>query len=393
MILRKGFRPLFLMILILASAPVLHGEPESPSRMSLVPAFPRLLFDRPVDFQISPDGSGRIFIVEQSGTVRLVRGRAEEAKISLFLDIKDRVDYDENEQGLLGLAFHPDFKTNGYFFVNYNAANPRRTVIARFKALPENPDQADPSSEQVILEIPQPYSNHKGGQLVFGPDGFLYIALGDGGSAGDPQGNGQSLGTLLGKILRIDVNRQEGGRPYAIPADNPFAGNNKGIQPEIYAYGLRNPWRFSFDESGRLWAADVGQDSYEEIDLIEKGKNYGWNIMEGSRCFSPALECRQEGLEMPVVDYDRELGRCVTGGFVYRGSLFPWLKGRYVYADFLSGRIWALQETEPGHFEPEEIARVDLHIASFGVDEDGELYTCMLDGGIFRLEPSAPPLS
>ena len=252
-------------------------------------AFPGLKFNLPLDFQNAGDGSGRVFVVEQSGQIYVIENKPS-IKAELFLDISNRIDNSSNEMGLLGLAFHPDFKDNGSFFVNYT--NSKSTVISKFKIDPSNPNKADPSSEEIILTFPQPYSNHNGGQIAFGPDGYLYIGVGDGGSEGDPQGNGQNCNTLLGKILRIDINKKDPGLNYSIPPDNPFTNNSQGKREEIYAYGLRNPWRFSFDpQSGRLWAADVGQDRVEEIDLINNGKNYGWNIMEGSLCYNPSSGC------------------------------------------------------------------------------------------------------
>ncbi len=348
-------------------------------------AFPRLRFERPVDLQDPGDGSGRLFVVEQAGTIRVFENRPETAEVPVFLDIRSRIDDRGNEQGLLGLAFHPDFRSNGYFYVNYTAAGPDRTVIARYRADPLDPDRADPASARVLLEFAQPYANHNGGQLAFGPDGCLYIAVGDGGSGGDPQGNGQNRATLLGSILRIDVDRPSGGRAYGIPPDNPYAGNGAGFREEIYAYGLRNPWRISFDpETGRLWAADVGQDRYEEIDLIEKGGNYGWNVMEGAHCYGGS-GCDRSGLIPPVWEYGRSQGGSITGGHVYRGPSLPSLQGAYVYADFVSGRIWALRTDGSGEPRNELLADTDLSISSFGVDGHGELYLCAFDGRIYRL--------
>jgi glucose/arabinose dehydrogenase len=305
---------------------------------------------------------------------------------AVFLDIRDRVQSEATEQGLLGLAFHPNFAENGFFYVDYTAGNPLHTVISRYSAPQGNSNQADKNSEQVLLEILQPYDNHNGGQLAFGPDGYLYIAMGDGGGAGDPQGNGQSLSTLLGKILRIDVNSTSGNLAYGIPNDNPFVGNSKGYQEEIYAYGLRNPWRFSFDpETGWLWAADVGQNRVEEVDIIEKGENYGWNIMEGNLCYSPPQNCNQIGLQLPTWTYGRDQGVSVTGGFVYRGSVMKGLTGWYIYGDFGSGRIWALQHDGVNAPVNKELVKTDLNIASFGLDEENEQYVCDFKGKIYKL--------
>ena len=310
----------------------------------------------------------------------------------MFLDIKDRV-LSGGERGLLGLAFHPNFSSNGFFYVDYTAENPSRTVISRFSVSQANPNQGDNGSEQVILEVLQPFSNHNGGKIAFGPDGYLYVALGDGGSGGDPLGNGQNRSTLLGSILRIDVDTSSEFGEYSVPSDNPFVGNTQGHREEIYAYGLRNPWKFSFDYvTGRLWAADVGQDRSEEINIIEKGRNYGWNIMEGSLCYSPSEDCNTTGLELPLWDYSHDLGSAITGGFVYRGSNFPDLVGAYVYGDFISGRIWALEYDGTGDPVNTELIDTNLNIASFGVDEANELYICAFDDKIYKFYSLAPVL-
>ncbi len=353
----------------------------SGAALRLEEAFSNLHFTRPVDFQSPGDGSGRVFVVEQAGVVKVFDNRADVGAAAVFLDIRSRVRDQGNEEGLLGLAFHPNFSSNGYFYVDYTASNPRRTVVARYRADPNDPDRALPDSETVILEVNQPYSNHNGGQVVFGPDGYLYIALGDGGSGGDPRDHGENPATLLGSILRIDV---DGGAPYAIPADNPFAGNSDGYREEIYAYGLRNPWRISFDaRTGRLWAADVGQNMYEEVNIIESGGNYGWDVMEGMHCYEPSTGCNQEGLTLPVWEYSHDLGISITGGYVYRGPSAPALSGRYVFADFGTGRIWALA-WDGSQARVEEIMNTNLAIASFGVDARHELYALAFDGRIYR---------
>lgn len=355
----------------------------SAGQIEVEKAFPNLLFKRPVDLQDARDGSSRLFVVEQEGVIRVFENSPDAIRAKVFLDLRDRVQYDEGEEGLLGMAFHPDFKKNGYFFVNYTASDPLRTVIARFEVKTAGADHADPDSQEIFLEFLQPYSNHNGGQIGFGPDGFLYIATGDGGAAADPYGNGQNLKTLLGKILRVDVNKKSNSKNYAIPKDNPFAGH-KEYREEIYAYGLRNPWRFSWDKAGRLWTGDVGQNKFEEIDIIEKGGNYGWNIMEGFHCFKPAENCPAEGLKLPVVEYSHDEGLCVTGGFVYEGDAVKNLRGHYVYADYVNGKIWALRYKEGKNRKPLEIAHTHLNISSFGVDVRGELYLCAFDGKIYR---------
>lgn len=358
---------------------------EVENHFTLQDAFQGITFTRPLDLQNTGDGSGRLFVVEQGGRISVIDTASFETGAELFLDISDRVDDSGNEMGLLGLAFHPDFKNNESFFVNYTNGN--NTVISRFTLSSGNPDTADPASEEILMTFQQPYQNHNGGQLAFGPDdGYLYIATGDGGSGGDPHGNGQNLGTLLGKILRIDVDNQDPGLNYAIPPDNPFTGNNEGYREEIYAYGLRNPWRFSFDPlTGDLWAADVGQDTMEEIDIVEKGGNYGWNIMEGSLCYNPRTGCDSAGLELPVYEYEHSLGESVTGGYIYLGENLSLLYGAYIYADFISGTIWGLwyeEGKEPANFV---LSETGLNISSFGKDEDFELYLTAFDGKIYRL--------
>ena len=309
---------------------------------------------------------------------------------SVFLDISNQVLFG-GEQGLLGLAFHPNYSQNGYFYVDYVADNPKRTVIARFTVSSNDPNVADLSSQQVILEVNQPFRNHNGGQLAFGNDGYLYIGMGDGGSAGDPMGNGQSLTTLLGKILRIDVNVQSSGRSYGIPNDNPYFGNTLGYREEIYAYGFRNPWRFSFDSAtGALWVGDVGQNTLEEIDIVEKGKNYGWNIMEGTLCFDPAVDCNQTGLTLPVWNYTRDQGTTIIGGYVYHGSALPSLEGAYIYGDYGSGRIWAIH-VNGAAVENSLLVDSSFSIASFGIDQNNELYFCAYEGKIYRLTSSVIP--
>ncbi len=357
---------------------------DAAAQVKIENAFPDLNFTRPLDLQCAGDGSGRLFVVEQQGRIYVFQNDQETTDKMLFLDIRDRVNDDGNEQGLLGLAFHPDYESNGYFFVDYTASDPNRTVIARYEVSVANADSALKSSETVILEVAQPYSNHNAGQILFGADGYLYITLGDGGSGGDPQGNGQDLSTLLGSILRIDVNQTQGDKNYAIPPDNPFVANQREFRQEIWAYGLRNPWRMSFDhETGWLWAADVGQNEYEEIDIIEKGKNYGWNIMEGFHCYN-ADNCDTTDLTMPVWEYDHSLGSSVTGGFVYRGPGVPEFTGKYIYADYISGRIWMLAYDGEGEPVNQLFEDTGLLIASFGTDAENELYICAFDGRIYK---------
>lgn len=363
-----------------------EADPSQIGNINLEEAFPQLSFTRPVDLQHAGDASNRLFVVEQRGVISAFINDVGTAEQVEFLNIENKVDDSGNEEGLLGLAFHPSFESNGYFYVNYTASNPDRTVISRFQVPTSTSNSADKESETIILEFPQPYSNHNGGQISFGPDGYLYIAVGDGGSSGDPQDNGQNRKTVLGSILRIDVDQPQGNMNYAIPADNPFARNKEGFREEIYAYGLRNPWRFSFDgETGELWTGDVGQNSYEEINIIKKGGNYGWNTMEGFHCYSPSSDCDTEGLELPVWEYGRSEGVSVTGGFVYRGESVQQLKGKYIYADFATGRIWALDASDSDNPVNTELLKAGFSISSFGIGPDQELYLCGFDDKIYRL--------
>ncbi|MCY4652430.1 MAG: PQQ-dependent sugar dehydrogenase [Dehalococcoidia bacterium] len=354
------------------------GQEEPLRKLGVVEAFPGLSFDRPVAIVFPNDGTGRGFVVEQPG--RIVALNSENDS-STFLDIRDRVRDRGEEEGLLGLAFDPDYESNGFLYVYYTADGPRRSVISRFSVDPGD-QTADPGTETLVLEVEQPYANHNGGQIVFGPDDFLYVGLGDGGSAGDPKRNGQNLATLLGTILRLDVSTLDSTGSYTIPADNPFVGE-RDARPEIWAYGLRNPWRFTFDsETGDLWAADVGQKKLEEVDLIRPGLNYGWNIMEGDECYPRS--CDTDGLELPVAVYGRDGGCSITGGYVYRGSQIPSLYGAYVYGDFCSGKIWAFRYDGSRVTESILLADTKIRISSFGEDATGELYILDLDGEIYR---------
>ena len=320
-----------------------------------------------------PPGDNRFFIVEQRGTIRILENGVLQS--GNFLDIQSLTNFDGQEQGLLGIAFHPNYSTNHKFYVNYTLdEGDRETIISEFQTLANDPNTADPNSERVLLVVNQPFPNHKGGQLVFGPDGFLYIGLGDGGSGGDPMGNGQNLSTFLGKMLRIDVDPPFAtGKEYAIPADNPFAGG--GGLPEIYAYGLRNPWRFSFEPvTNRLFVADVGQDSWEEIDILQKGGNFGWNVMEGMHCYPPGTAtCDMTNKILPIFEYPHTDGVAVIGGYVYKGSAIPSLANKYIFAD-LTGKIWSLTEAPANTWTRGNLLSTNLTLTSFGRDAAGELY-------------------
>jgi glucose/arabinose dehydrogenase len=335
--------------------------------------------EQPVYATHAGDNSGRLFVVEKRGRIIILRDGAPAE--TPFLDISDRVGSSGSDQGLLSVAFHPQFAQNGRFFVDYTDRS-GDTVISRFQA---NGDAADPDSETVLLKIDQPYANHNGGLVLFGPDNYLYIGMGDGGSGGDPQGNGQNRQALLGKMLRIDV---DGGEPYGIPSDNPWPTGGDA-RPEVWAYGLRNPWRFSFDRAnGDLYIADVGQGEYEEIDVQRAGsaagQNYGWNIAEGSHCFR-SQSCDTNGLLAPVAEYDHSQGCSITGGYVYRGAAFPSLQGLYFYGDYCSGKVWVLSETSPGRWEQRELLQSDASISSFGEDQAGELYLTDLSGKLYQV--------
>ena len=340
----------------------------------IVDAFPKLTFEQPVDIQSPNDGTNRIIVLSQPGIIYVFNNNTKTKQKEVFLDIRDKVLYG-GEQGLLGLAFHPNYKNNGYFYLDYTIDNPRRTVISRYKTSADDPSKADPASEEILLEVEQPYENHNGGQVSFGPDGYLYISLGDGGSGGDPKNHGQNLKSLLGKILRIDIDKKSNEKNYTIPPDNPFKGNSKGYKEEIYAYGLRNVWRFSFDKKNKLWAGDVGQDKWEEIDIIEKGKNYGWRVMEGRHCYDPETNCDTTGLIAPIWDYGHNDmgGFSITGGFVYNGKSAPGLLNKYIYADYVVGKIWTFEYLN-GKVNNRLLSDTDFFISTFGVDENNELY-------------------
>ena len=371
--------------------PEVTGSIQSPAapaagKYKLSVAFPGLEFESPVELTSPDDNTDRVFVIEQKGIIRVFPNKADVKTASVFLDIVDKVK-SGGEMGLIGFAFHPDYKSNGYFYVNYTRGNPLETVISRFKVSSSNASVADPASETVLLRYGQPYTNHNGGKVAFGNDGMLYIAAGDGGSGGDPGNRAQNRKELLGKILRIDVDRKSGGLNYAIPADNPFKGNKEGYREEIYAYGMRNPWRFNFDrETGLLWAGDVGQNRFEEVDIIEKGGNYGWRVMEADECFK-SDNCDKEHLIAPIWRYRQgsETGSSITGGFVCRDKTLPELAGRYVFGDFVTGNIWALTHSGKKAVQNELIANLPGGLSSFGQDSKRNLYALAYGTGkIYR---------
>ncbi len=340
-------------------------------------------FELPVYLTNAGDGSGRIFVVEKAGRIKVIKDG--ETLEEPFLDIVHKVRSKDSECGLLSVAFHPRYKENGRFFVNYTDLE-GDTIISEFHA-GQDPDRTDSAGERIILKIKQPARNHNGGQIQFGPDGYLYIAMGDGGFFGDPSGNGQNMDTLLGKMLRIDV---DGGRPYRIPAGNPFKGIS-GARPEIWSYGWRNPWRFSFDsETGDMYIADVGEGRWEEVDVQPGGsgggQNYGWNLLEGSYEFKLHDGYDTRGLTPPVVEYSHDEGCSVTGGYVYRGKASPGINGTYFFSDYCAGRLWGLRKKTGDSWEWAEFLETGLSVSSFGEDEAGDLYIIDFGkGAIYRI--------
>jgi quinoprotein glucose dehydrogenase len=404
--------------LVMAAAACAQPIPS----IKLQPVFPKLTDERPVWMSEAPDGSQRMFIVYQDGKIVIVKKGSDGSDAKEFLNIVDRNPHFENEDGLMSIAFHPGFKTNGLFYIYYNQQNPAdqhtkplnfpfRSVISEFKVSATDPNAADMKSERILLEVPQPFWNHKGGELAFGPDGYLYLGLGDGGLGDDPFGNGQNTATLLAKMLRIDVNtRSNMGRgkhehelQYGIPSDNPFVHepdmNGSGARKEIFAYGLRNPWRYSFDRAnGTLWAGDVGQDLWEEVDIIVNGGDYGWSVREGAHHFKPGPPGAQ--YIDPIMEYthrgdlrsqglypDHPTGNCVIGGYVYRGKQFPSLNGIYIYADYSPAAFYGIRydyDTKKVTAHGPMLRNTDA-ITSFAEDGDGELYALMQSGQIFQI--------
>jgi uncharacterized repeat protein (TIGR03806 family) len=385
----------FLLLLVTSCSGSCESTATTPPALPLAgvglsPAFPGIELQRPVFLTAAPGIADRIFVVEQGGVISTFDPAAAEPEAKVFIDLSSKISRAGNEEGLLGLAFHPQYAENGRFFVHYSAADARRSVVSEL-VVSSDRDRADPASEQTVLTLDQPYRNHNGGMIAFGPDGFFYIGFGDGGDAGDPHANGQNLSTWLGKILRIDVDKPSGEQSWSVPADNPFVGDAVA-RPEIWALGLRNPWRFSFDRAtGALWVGDVGQDRFEEVDLVKRGDNLGWRPFEGLESFED--ESLSVGVHvLPVAVYGHNEGKSITGGYVYRGSSLPLLQGVYVFADFASGRIWGLLPSSGG-WQRRLLVESGLNLSSFGEDADGELYVCAFDGHIYRLEASVaePP--
>jgi glucose/arabinose dehydrogenase len=373
--------------LLLISWLLLWNIPCLSQSIQLTEAFPHLKFKQITELVPSPDTTSRIFLLEQEGRVRVFLNHEQTQKAEVFLDISNKI-ISGGEKGLLGIAFHPSYTENGYFYLYYTKGNPLKSVISQFQVSKHDPNLANPNSEVMLLTIDQPYGNHNGGKIAFGKDGFLYISLGDGGSAGDPLNHAQDKSSFLGKILRIDVDHKENGKNYAIPKDNPFYHNKLNFKKEIYAYGLRNTWKFSIHpHTGKIWGADVGQDKIEEINIIEKGKNYGWRRMEGSSCYNPTTHCNKENLTLPIFEYPHASGnsKSITGGYHYFGESFPHLKGKYIYADYVSGNIWALTY-EKGMVTNQKILKTKLFISSFGLAHNNEIFICSFgDGKIYKM--------
>lgn len=374
--------------------------------LRLEPVYAACKTERPISLVQCPDGSGRQFLVQQRGKIRILPKDPAASETKTFLDLSDRkMEENEFEEGLLGLAFHPKYKENGRCYVYYSQQDPKRSVISEFTVSRENPDQLDPATERILLTVPQPFWNHNSGNTLFGPDGYLYISFGDGGKGGDPFRFGQNLFMFNGKIIRIDVDSRTGARAYGIPKDNPFL-KKEAAQPEIYAYGLRNPWGLSFDTAtGLFWCADVGQDIWEEIDLIVKGGNYGWSFREGARPFAQRQEAPPEDAKFidPIHEYSHAEGLSVTGGFVYHGKAIPALRNAYLFGDFANGRIWSLRYNPVSKKVSDHQLLVDSKLDPKGEAafkptafcEDAEGEPVMLDwrGGLYRLlpQPEAEP--
>ncbi len=385
--------PLLSMICILSDQGVPESKGDSHDRkIVLKEVYSGIELKRPIMIAIPPDESNRYFFVQQTGEVLILPNDREATEAETFLDLSNRnLAKNDFEEGLLNLSFHPSFKQNGKFYLYYSQQAPKRSVISEFRVSEDNPNQANLSSERILMEIRQPFWNHNSGNMSFGPDNYLYIAVGDGGNANDPHNLAQNLFVFNGKILRIDVDGRSGSLAYGIPKDNPFYGR-EGIRHEIWCYGMRNPWGTHFDsKTGQLWCADVGQNLWEEIDIIQKGGNYGWNYREGNHRFDLRKQPPPEDSEFldPIHEYPREDGKSITGGFVYRGNKIPWMQGLYLYGDWSSGTLWALKQKDG-----EKVANHIIHTrpkdsqfqpTAFSQDENGELFVFSWDGKTYEI--------
>ena len=403
---KSGPQPLPLILLLLLGVGLKSSAIEPLPEVELNNAYPRLSFDRPIVAKSPGSGDSQLYLVEQKGRILRLPQDRETDHIDIFLDISDRKTYVENEEGLLGFAFHPQYESNGKVYIYYTQHQPRRSVISELLRN-ESSNTLDLASERLLLEIPQPYGNHNSGSIEFGPDDHLYIGLGDGGSANDPHDNAQNLRSLLGKVLRIDVNSRDAGLEYGIPRNNPFRGAGSGIRGEIWAFGLRNPWGLSFDsDSGQLWVADVGQNKWEEINIVVRGGNYGWNTYEGFHLFKePAAKA--VNTIFPIMEYphspqyDEQAtfphspGLSITGGRVYRGGKYPELEGIYFYGDFAMGTLWGLRFEHGKVTHQGVVAEMPTDvkprrsISGFARDANGEVYVLSFDGKIYSIEPKA----
>jgi len=395
--MQRGITALVLSAVLIAGCggggsepPVFTGPnpPVATPTITTQAVFTNISFNQPVALMQAPGDAARWFVVEKGGFIRVFVNDQNTATSGDFLDIRNLVDA-SGEGGLLGLTFHPNFPVTPEAFVSYTRSGaPLTSYVSRFLSTDAG-QTLDAATEEVIMTVDQPATNHNGGNIAFGPDGFLYIGFGDGGGSGDPSGNGQDTRTLMGAIVRIDV---EGGSPYAIPAGNPFQANvvctdGSGAEncPEIYAWGLRNPWRFNFDTvTSKLWVGDVGQGNWEEIDVVTVGGNYGWNVREGAHCFNPSSGCANTFIE-PIAEYDHGLGGSVTGGLVYRGTAIAELAGWYLFGDFTSGRLFGVREDSAAGVEPEVLSESGLQIVSFSQDTDGEVYVLNFVGNIHQV--------
>ena len=386
---KYGYFALLLIIIVWK-----NGIAQNPN-IQLLQAFPNLTFTSPIFLTHSNDGTNRIFVAQQNGIIKVFPNDSNvtSASVKTFLDISTKISASSGEEGLLGLTFHQSYLSNGYFYIDYTAPAPLRTVIARFKVSQSNPNKADSLSEYQILQINQPYTNHNGGCLMFGLDGYLYIGMGDGGSGGDPLNNAQNTHVLLGKILRLNINDTTNSTRYKIPATNPFYGDTNSGRGEIYCRGMRNPWRFSQDAvTGLIYCGDVGQGVWEEIDIIQNGKNYGWRVMEGFVCYNPSSGCDTSGKTLPIKAYNHSNGACsVTGGYVYRGTRRPELQGAYIYGDYCNGNISMLRYNNGIVTSDSLLTTLPTSLSSFGVDQLNELYIMGYSNGkIYRFNKSYP---
>jgi glucose/arabinose dehydrogenase len=388
------YRNIFTVILILFINQILFAQNPN---IQLTQAFPNLTFTGPLYLTYSNDGTNRIFVLQQNGIIKVFPNDSNVtlANAKTFLDISNKISASSGEEGLLGLTFHPNFTSNGYFYIDYTAPNPLHTVIARFKVSSGNPDKADSLSEYQILTINQPFTNHNGGTVMFGMDGYLYIGMGDGGSGGDPNNNAQNTQVLLGKILRLNVNDTTPTTRYTIPSSNPFYNNPSAGRGEIFCWGMRNPWKYTQDAvTGLIYCGDVGQNIWEEVDIIQAGKNYGWRITEGYACYNPPTNCDTTGITMPIKVYGHTGGSCsITGGYVYRGGRRPELQGAYIYGDYCSGMVRMLRYNSGTVTSDSLLTTLPSSLSSFGIDQFNELYFVGYSSGkIYRFNKSARAL-